>query len=127
MGESYKLLVVDDEVNFLKSIQLYLQLEGYEVDTADAPHKALELVRDNKYSVIISDVLMPEMDGFELRAELRKTENASKTPIILLTAKEITMENLKELDDNLTGFVMKPFDHQILVEVIQDLIKRAIA
>ncbi len=124
MQENKKLLLVDDERNFSKSLQLYLQMEGYTVDVANNGAEALEFAESNIYSLIISDILMPGMDGYELRKRFRSLDNTSKTPIILLTAKEASVETLKEINDNLTSFIMKPFEHSILLDEIANLIKR---
>ncbi len=124
MSDKNKLLIVDDEPNFLNSIKLYMEMEGYKVDTAPDAQTALKLSEENDYDLIVSDVLMPGMDGFELRKKMRSLEKTKKTPIILLTAKEITTENIVELNDNITGFVMKPFDHPMLIKVISELINR---
>lgn len=124
MQDNLKLLLVDDEKNFVKSLQMYLKMENYEVDVANNGMEALELAEANIYSLIISDVLMPGMDGYELRKKLRLMPNSARTPIIMLTAKEATIETLKEINDNLTSFIMKPFDHAILLEEISNLIDR---
>jgi len=124
MQDNIKILLVDDEKNFAKSLQMYLQMEGYSVEVANDAAEALDCAQHNIYSLIISDVLMPGMDGYELRKKLRALENTSKTPIIMLTAKEATIETLKDINDNMTSFIMKPFDHAILLEEVSNLINR---
>jgi len=122
-----KLLLVDDEKDFAHSLKLYLEMEDFQVDMAHCGSDALDLVKANSYNLIISDVLMPGMDGYELRKNLRSLEATKKTPIILLTAKEADVESLKEINDGATSFIMKPFDHAILLEEIRHLIKHRVA
>jgi DNA-binding response OmpR family regulator len=127
MEEKKRLLLIDDEKDFALSLKLYLEMEDYEVNVANNADAALKLVQENDYNLIISDVLMPAMDGYELRKKLRSIEATKKTPIILLTAKEADVESLKEIHDGATSFIMKPFEHTILLEEINHLIKTRVA
>lgn len=119
-----RILIVDDEENFAKSLRLYLQMEDYAADTAKGAEQALEAAAEKKYDLIISDIFMPHMDGYELRKNLRSRENTARTPIILLTAKEADVETLKQIHDGITSFIMKPFDHSLLLEEIGNLLER---
>ncbi len=127
MSEDKRLLLVDDEKDFAHSLRLYLEMEDFKVDMAHCGADALALVKNNTYNLIISDVLMPNMDGYELRKNLRSLDVTKKIPIILLTAKEADVESLKEIHDGATSFIMKPFDHTILLEEIRHLIKHRVA
>ena len=122
-----KLLVVDDEREFSESLRLYLEMEDFDVDVVNNPDKAIDLVKENQYNLIISDILMPEMDGYQLRRALRSIEATKKVPIIFLTAKEADVESLKEIHDGATSFIMKPFEHTLLLEEIKHLIEHRVA
>jgi two-component system, OmpR family, response regulator len=127
MEEKKRLLLIDDEKDFALSLKLYLEMEDYVVDVANSADAALKLVHENTYSLIISDVLMPTMDGYELRKQLRSIQPTKKVPIILLTAKEADVESLKEIHDGATSFIMKPFEHTILLDEIKHLIITRVA
>jgi DNA-binding response OmpR family regulator len=127
MSEKKNLLIVDDEKDFSDSLRLYLEMEEYNVDVANCADDALKLVEKNRYNLIISDILMPNMDGYELRKRLRTIESTKKTPIIFLTAKEADVESLKEIHDGATSFIMKPFEHTLLLEEIKHLIEHRVA
>lgn len=127
MNETKKLLIVDDEKDFSDSLKLYLEMEEYDVDVVNSADEALKFVNKNKYDLIISDILMPNMDGYELRKKLRSIEATKKVPIIFLTAKEADVESLKEIHDGATSFIMKPFEHTLLLEEIKHLIEHRVA
>jgi len=124
MSEKKRLLLVDDEKDFSNSLKLYLEMENYDVHVANSAGDALKCVENNTYSLIISDVMMPAVDGYELRRKLRSIDATRKTPIIMLTAKEADVNALKEISDGATSFIMKPFEHTILLAEIKHLVTR---
>ncbi|MDQ7824478.1 MAG: response regulator [Candidatus Eremiobacteraeota bacterium] len=127
MEEKKRLLLVDDEKDFARSLKLYLEMENYEVDMVNSGSEALVKAENNSYHLVISDILMPEMDGYELRKKLRTIPGTKKVPIILLTAKEADVESLKEIHDGATSFIMKPFEHTLLLDEIKNLIEHRAA
>ena len=90
----HKVLVVDDDINIVKLIKLYLEKEDYTVYTAHNGVEALEVWKKENPSIIILDIMMPEMDGNSVCREIRKT---SDTPIIMLTAKGETFDKVLSL------------------------------
>ncbi len=127
MSEKKRLLLVDDEKDFSNSLRLYLEMENYDVDVANSADRALEFVGNTTYHLIISDVMMPDIDGYELRKRLRSMDATKRTPIIMLTAREADVESLKEISDGATSFIMKPFEHTILLAEIKHLVTRRAA
>ena len=86
MNDKKRILVVDDEPDFASIVQTNLRKEGFEVEVAYDGAEGLEKVKANPPDAIVLDVMMPEMDGYELCAELKGDEKYSDIPIVLLTA-----------------------------------------
>src|SRR5512138_3008514 len=92
-----KILIVDDDVDTLRLVGLMLQRQGYVIVAATSGEQGLERAFEERPDVILLDVMMPEMDGYEVTRRLRKNPVTSTTPILLFTAKT-------QLDDKVTGF-----------------------
>src|SRR5215207_5695946 len=92
-----KILVVDDDLDSLKLIGLMLQRNGYEVIAANAGNQALARATSDHPDLIILDVMMPDMNGYEVSRRLRKNPNTQNIPIIMFTAKTL-------IDDKVAGF-----------------------
>ncbi len=86
MSDKKRILVVDDEPDFASIVQSNLKKEGFEVDVAYDGVEGLEKVKANPPDAIVLDVMMPEMDGYEMCAELKKDEKYQDIPIVMLTA-----------------------------------------
>ena len=95
MNAKQRILITDDDENIVELISLYLAKEGYEVKSASDGREALAALDSFKPSLIVLDVMMPEMDGYEVCREVRKT---STTPIIMLTAKGETFDKIQGFD-----------------------------
>lgn len=102
-----KVLVVDDEKLIVKGIKFNLEQDGMEVDTAYDGKEALELARKKEYDIILLDVMLPEMDGFEVCQQIREE---SDVPIIMLTAKDDDMDKILGLEYGADDYVTKPFN-----------------
>ena len=86
MDEKKRILVVDDEPDFASIVQTNLAKEGFQVDVAFDGVEAMEKVKSASYDAIVLDVMMPEKDGYEVCAELKKDSKYSNIPIVMLTA-----------------------------------------
>ena len=119
----YNVLVVEDEVNILKLMTIRLTKSGFNVFTAENGEQALSVVKKEDVDIIIADVMMPVMDGFEMIENLRA--EGKNIPVILATAKE-SLED-KKIGFNLGAddYMVKPIDHEELVLRIKALLKRA--
>lgn len=117
-----KLLLVDDERELSKAVKRVLVLNRYEVDQAYDGYDALDMIYQNKYDVIILDVMMPNLDGFSVVKEIRAMGN--KTPVIMLTAKAEIDDKVLGLDSGADDYLTKPFSIRELVARIKVLIRR---
>lgn len=115
-----KLLLVDDEPNILQFLEMGLQEEGFEVQTAQDGMTAVTIAKQFQPHIIILDVMMPGMDGFEVCRMLKKTENVA---IIMLTAKDEVDDRVKGLTLGADDYMMKPFSFEELLARIQARIR----
>jgi len=122
MGEARRVLVADDEPDLLYAIKLYLEDEGYTVFTAVNGFEALEILKDRIPDVVVLDVLMPELDGFETLKQIRET---STVPVIMLTVKGEESDKVRGLSLGADDYVTKPFSQRELLGRIQAVIRRA--
>ena len=117
-----KVLVVDDEVYILHILDFILGAESYDVVTATNGEQALQKVRDEKPDLVILDIMMPRLDGYET-CRMIKNDNATKhIPVILLTAKgrEIDQKLGREVGAN--DYITKPFSPNKLIERVQAIL-----
>lgn len=104
---SKKVLVVDDEKLIVKGIRFSLEQDGMEVDCVYDGEEALEKARNNAYDMILLDVMLPKMDGFEVCQQIREFSNV---PIVMLTAKGDDMDKILGLDYGADDYITKPFN-----------------
>ncbi|MDM8201716.1 MULTISPECIES: response regulator transcription factor [Allofournierella] len=116
-----KILIVDDDQNICELLRLYLAKEGYETLIAHDGEKALELFEQNKPNMVLLDVMMPKMDGWEVCRRIRAQAN---TPIIMLTAKGETFDKVLGLELGADDYVVKPFDSKEVVARIKAVLRR---
>ena len=116
-----KILVVDDEKNICELLRLYLEKEGYEVLMANDGSAAVQSVRENSPALILLDIMMPKMDGWEACREIRSFSDA---PIIMLTAKGETFDKVMGLDLGADDYVVKPFETKEVVARIKAVLRR---
>ena len=102
-----KVLVVDDERLIVKGLKFSLQQEDMEVDAAYDGEEALELAKKTEYDIVLLDVMLPKMDGFEVCQQIREFSNM---PIIMLTAKGDDMDKILGLDYGADDYITKPFN-----------------
>ena len=88
----YRILLVEDEANLLAAIKLNLELEGYHVSTATDGKKALKMIKEERVSLVILDVMMPEMDGFQVVENIRLQNNP--VPVLFLTARNTSEDRV---------------------------------
>lgn len=117
MAANRKILIVDDEPALVKVIGIKLRVSGYEVITALNGHEALSLIRSEKPDIVLLDVIMPGMNGFEV---LQKLRVFSKLPVITVSARPEYSRQAINLGAN--AFVAKPFDIDDLLKKIEQLL-----
>lgn len=116
-----KILLVDDDPNIRQLVNLYLQKEGFEVEMADRGDEALKRFRESPPNLILLDVMLPGMDGWQVCREVRKVSNI---PIIMLTAKDETFDKVLGLELGADDYVVKPFEMKELVARIKAVSRR---
>nr|NP_053953.1 ORF29 [Porphyra purpurea]P51343.1 RecName: Full=Probable transcriptional regulator ycf29 [Porphyra purpurea]AAC08229.1 hypothetical chloroplast ORF 29 [Porphyra purpurea] len=121
---SYNLMLVENDTVLSKAIQEYLIDQGFNVDIALNGLEAFQLANKYKFDLIISDIIMPIIDGYELLEKLRKIDKLAKIPVIFLTAKGMTKDRIKGYNMGCYGYLSKPFDPEELVSLIKNLIYR---
>jgi two-component system alkaline phosphatase synthesis response regulator PhoP/two-component system response regulator VicR len=117
-----RILAVDDEPNIVRLIQVNLERQGYQVETANNGRQALEKVRANRPDLLVSDVMMPEMDGFELLKNVRADASLSDLPIIMLTAKGADKDIMEGYTRGADMYLTKPFNPQELLQFVKRLL-----
>ncbi len=124
MDDSFKnrlILVVDDEERMARFIRLNLEHDGFRVVEAYRGMKAIQVLRDQMPDVVILDVMMPDMDGFEVLKIIRET---STVPVIMLTAKSEEDDRVQGLELGADDYVTKPFSPRELVSRVRAVLRR---
>ncbi|HXG83127.1 MAG TPA: response regulator transcription factor [Pyrinomonadaceae bacterium] len=119
-----RLLVVDDEPKLLRAIALDLKGEGYDVSTARSGNEALVSVAQRLPDLIVSDIRMPGMDGYELSRRLRQNQSTALIPIVFLTAKDTTTDRIEGFRTGVDVYLTKPFEPDELLAVIASILSR---
>jgi two-component system, OmpR family, alkaline phosphatase synthesis response regulator PhoP len=117
-----RILAVDDEPNIRRLIQVNLERQGYTVEVAENGAIALEMVRANCPDLLVSDVMMPEMDGFELVANIRRDPALENLPIIMLTAKTQDKDVMEGYKRGADMYLTKPFNPAELLNFVKRLL-----
>ena len=121
MKDRFDILAVDDDPNILALIVLYLQKEGYDVRTAERGDEGLKAFRAQPPDLMVLDIMLPGMDGWQVLREVRKT---STIPIIMLTARSETFDKVLGLELGADDYMVKPFDGKELAARIKAVIRR---
>ena len=122
MKDKNTILVVDDDRNIARLVQLYLEKEGYRVISAERGDRAVELFRQDAPDLILLDVMLPGMDGWQVLKTVRKS---SKVPIIMLTAKDESFDKVLGLELGADDYVTKPFDAKELMARVKAVLRRS--
>ena len=119
-----RLLVVDDEPKLLLAVAAVLRAEGFEVATARNGREALMQIARSVPDLVVSDILMPQMDGFALARHLRSADHTKLVPIVFLTAKGDTRDRVEGFRTGVDAYLSKPFEPDELVAVIRSILDR---
>lgn len=117
-----KILVVDDDINICELLRIYLEKEGYTVILAHDGEKGIEKFNAAKPDVILLDIMLPVMDGWQVCREIRKKSNV---PILMVTAKSETFDKVLGLELGADDYIVKPFDAKEVVARIKAVYRRA--
>lgn len=120
-----RILVVDDDAAINELIKVNLELCGYSVVQAFDGIKGFALCKQEKPSLVILDVMMPEVDGFTVAQRIRKNEETQNTPILMLTALSELNDKVKGFDIGIDDYLVKPFEMEELQVRVRALLKRS--
>ncbi|MGV8145109.1 MAG: response regulator [Alkaliphilus sp.] len=120
-----RILVVDDEEHILELIGFNLEKNGFEVITCDNGEKALNLLGDDAFDLVILDLMLPGMDGIEVCKNIRKIESLEKLPIIMLTARSEETDRVLGLELGADDYMVKPFSVRELIARIRAVLRRS--
>lgn len=119
-----KVLVVDDDLNICELLRLYLEKEGFEVVIVNDGKAAVEAFRAESPAIVLLDIMLPKLDGWQVCREIRKFSNA---PIIMLTAKGEVFDRVLGLELGADDYIVKPFDTKEVVARINAVLRRVAA
>lgn len=119
-----RILIVDDEPDITLSFKMILEGNGFKVDTYNDPIHTTRNFKAGSYDLVILDIRMPKMDGFQLYEELKKIDE--KVKVVFITAFDINYEGLRKMYPELRidSFVRKPVDSEYLINVVKDELRR---
>jgi two-component system alkaline phosphatase synthesis response regulator PhoP len=117
-----KVLVVDDEVYILHILEFSLSAEGYEVITANNGELAIEKAKQEKPDLIVLDIMMPVLDGYETCRRLKRDSETKNIPVVLLTAKGRDIDKRLGFEVGAIDYVIKPFSPNRLIDRIQEIL-----
>ena len=120
-----KILVIDDDIAINELIKVNLELCGYKVFQAYDGTKGFALCKQEKPSLVVLDVMMPEVDGFTVAQRIRKNEETKNTPILMLTALSELNDKVKGFDIGVDDYLVKPFEMEELQVRVRALLKRS--
>ena len=118
----HRILLIDDDTRLASLLDQYFTQFGFELESATLPSEGLQLLQHKHYELVILDIMLPEMDGFEVCKTIRKH---SDVPIIMLTARGEVMDRIVGLELGADDYLPKPFEPRELVARIQGILKRS--
>ncbi len=119
-----RILVVDDEIYIVHILEFSLTMEGYEVATASDGEEALRKIEEDRPDLVVLDIMMPRLDGYEVCRRLRQSEDTATLPVILLSAKGRPVDREVGLEVGADDYIVKPFSPRRLLEKIRELLAR---
>jgi two-component system OmpR family response regulator len=125
MGDVSQVLVVDDELHIRELVSMGLRYSGFDVTTAEGGREALDMVRRHRPDLVVLDVMLPDLDGFEVAKRIRETDGgADRLPVIFLTARDTTADKIEGLTLGGDDYVTKPFSIEELIARVQAVLRR---
>lgn len=122
---AYRILVVDDEPPIVRLMEFVLARQGHEMLVAVNGREALDQVRAHRPDLVLLDIMMPQVDGYEVAQTLRADPDFADLPIIMLSAKAQEEDIRKGLDVGVNEYITKPFSPEHLVHVVADYLQRS--
>lgn len=119
-----QLLLVDDEPGLREAMQAYLEESGFEVNAASNAQKGWELLQSTLPDLVITDIMMPQVDGYQFLKQMREDPRFKTLPVVFLTARGMTSDRILGYQAGCDAYISKPFDPDELVAIVQNLLKR---
>jgi two-component system, OmpR family, alkaline phosphatase synthesis response regulator PhoP len=119
-----RILVVDDEIYIVHILEFSLTMEGYSVLTASDGEEALRIIEQERPDLVVLDIMMPKLDGYEVCRQLRQDEQFRSLPVILLSAKGRPIDREAGLSAGADDYITKPFSPRKLLEKMRELLER---
>lgn len=117
-----RILICDDDPVILRLLEVNLELEGYDVVSADNGERAIEVALENTPDLIILDIMMPRLDGYETCARLKQEDGTKDIPVVFLSAKAQQSDIDKGKAFGVADYLTKPFDPNDLIEMVERLL-----
>lgn len=121
--EKEKILIVDDDINIVILIRLHLELEGYDIFAAHNGDMALDMIASHMPDLVLLDIMMPKMNGWEVCKRIKENKETSHIPVIMLTAKSGREDLKRGLESGVVDYITKPFSPFRLVEVVNKVLQ----
>ncbi|MBI2144316.1 response regulator [Candidatus Woesearchaeota archaeon] len=118
-----KILVIDDEPNILKLVSFILESKGYEAVEASSGREGIEKARKEKPDMIVLDVMMPGMDGFETARKIKAEPAMGSIPILMLSSRAQFEDKMKGIDSGAMDYITKPFDREEFLQKVEEIIE----
>jgi CheY-like chemotaxis protein len=122
VSERRRVLVVDDEPDVLLLCRVNLEFEGYEVVEASDGEQAMERLREQPFDVMLLDVMMPKMDGWQVLEAVKADDELKDLPVVMLTAKVQDQDQIRGWSQGAADYITKPFSPLALSQVLQDVL-----
>jgi CheY-like chemotaxis protein len=122
VNERRRVLVVDDEPDVLLLCRVNLEFEGYEVVEAADGEQAMQQLRERGFDVVLLDVMMPKMDGWQVLEAVKADEDLKEIPVVMLTAKVQDQDQIRGWSQGAADYITKPFSPLALSQVLQDVL-----
>jgi DNA-binding NarL/FixJ family response regulator len=119
-----QVLLVDDEPGLREAVQAYLEDSGFEVDVASNAREGLELAQQKLPDLVITDIMMPQVDGYQFLKQLRDDPQFKTLPVVFLTARGMTTDRIQGYNAGCDAYLSKPFDPDELVAIVSNLLER---
>ncbi|MBD2020000.1 response regulator transcription factor [Leptolyngbya sp. FACHB-36] len=122
-----QLLLVDDEPGLREAVQAYLEDSGFTVDVASNARDGLELAHQKLPDLVITDIMMPQVDGYQFLKQLRDDPQLKSLPVVFLTARGMTADRIQGYTAGVDAYLSKPFDPDELVAIVSNLLEKQAA
>lgn len=122
-----QLLLVDDEPGLREAVKAYLEDEGFTVHVASNAHEGWDLLQRTAPELVISDIMMPQVDGYQFLKQLREDPRYEALPVVFLTARGMTSDRIQGYTAGVDAYISKPFDPDELVAIVTNILARRAA